>query len=102
LRARKPRLMTACFHSQQCAEKYLKALLLTRTNEFPKTHDLIHLNDLCRANGILTEFSEAMLGELSLHAVASRYPGETPLWKKPAALWKLPKPCASLAASGWG
>lgn len=43
LRARKPRLMTACFHSQQCAEKYLKALLLTRTSDFPKTHDLIHL-----------------------------------------------------------
>jgi len=78
LRARKPRLITACFHSQQCAEKYLKALLLTRIGDFPKTHDLIHLNELCRANGILTEFSEAMLGELSLHAVASRYPGEEP------------------------
>ncbi len=70
--------MTACFHSQQCAEKYLKALLLTRIPDFPKTHDLIHLNDLCRANGILTEFSETLLGELSLHAVASRYPGEEP------------------------
>ncbi len=57
LRARKPRLVTACFHSQQCAEKYLKAMLLNRTTNFPKTHDLIHLNNLCRANGILTEFS---------------------------------------------
>jgi HEPN domain-containing protein len=53
-------------------------LLLTRIGDFPKTHDLIHLNELCRANGILTGFSEAMLGELSLHAVASRYPGEEP------------------------
>jgi HEPN domain-containing protein len=78
LRARKPRLITACFHSQQCAEKYLKALLLTRTSDFPKTHDLIHLNNLCRANGILTEFSEAMLGDLSRHAILSRYPGEEP------------------------
>ncbi len=78
LRARKPRLVTACFHSQQCAEKYLKALLLTRTTEFPKTHDLIHLNNLCRAHGILTEFSESLLGALSMHAVISRYPGDEP------------------------
>ncbi|MEW6286355.1 MAG: HEPN domain-containing protein [Chloroflexota bacterium] len=78
LRARKQRLVTACFHSQQCAEKYLKALLLSRAADFPKTHDLIHLNNLCRANGILTEFSEALLGALSLHATVSRYPGEEP------------------------
>lgn len=29
-----------CFHAQQCAEKYLKALLVFRSIDFPKTHDL--------------------------------------------------------------
>jgi HEPN domain-containing protein len=31
---------TVCFHAQQCAEKYLKALLVSRSIPFPKTHDL--------------------------------------------------------------
>ncbi len=32
-----------CFSAQQCAEKYLKALLVLRKIPFPKTHDLIIL-----------------------------------------------------------
>jgi HEPN domain-containing protein len=35
-----------CFHSQQCAEKYLKALLLYQGAAFPRTHDLRLLLDL--------------------------------------------------------
>ena len=31
---------TVCFHAQQCAEKYLKALLVWKQIDFPKTHDL--------------------------------------------------------------
>ena len=31
---------TVGFHAQQCAEKYLKALLTARGIDFPKTHDL--------------------------------------------------------------
>jgi HEPN domain-containing protein len=31
---------TVCFHAQQCAEKCLKALLVLRGIDFPKTHDL--------------------------------------------------------------
>jgi HEPN domain-containing protein len=34
------------FHCQQCAEKYLKALLLYRGVTFPRTHDLRLLLDL--------------------------------------------------------
>ena len=37
---------TVCFHSQQCAEKYLKALLVCRGISFPKTHDLVVLFNL--------------------------------------------------------
>lgn len=35
-----------CFHAQQCAEKYLKALLPYRGVAFPKTHDLRLLLDM--------------------------------------------------------
>jgi HEPN domain-containing protein len=35
-----------CFHCQQCAEKYLKALLVSLGVHFPKTHDLRLLLDL--------------------------------------------------------
>ena len=35
-----------CFHSQQCAEKYLKGYLTLLRVEFAKTHDLVHLLDV--------------------------------------------------------
>jgi HEPN domain-containing protein len=41
LRHRKPLTTPSCFHSQQCAEKYLKAILVSQDIEFPKTHDLL-------------------------------------------------------------
>ena len=37
---------TVCFHCQQCAEKYLKALLISRGVDFPRTHDLVLLHNL--------------------------------------------------------
>jgi len=40
-RARKtPNYDAVCFHSQQCVEKYLKALLQENNIAFGKTHDL--------------------------------------------------------------
>jgi len=36
-----------CFHSQQCAEKSVKAFLVSIDAEFPKTHDLPRLLALC-------------------------------------------------------
>ncbi|MDQ2830508.1 MAG: HEPN domain-containing protein [Chloroflexota bacterium] len=43
-RARKaPNYDGACFHAQQCAEKYLKALLQDNGIAFGKTHDLLIL-----------------------------------------------------------
>ncbi|MFQ6098037.1 MAG: HEPN domain-containing protein, partial [Armatimonadota bacterium] len=35
-----PYVEVICFHAQQAAEKYLKAFLVERQIEFPKTHDL--------------------------------------------------------------
>jgi HEPN domain-containing protein len=34
---------SACFHAQQCAEKYLKAALQEEGIPFGKTHDLVGL-----------------------------------------------------------
>lgn len=37
---------TICFHAQQCIEKYIKALLVLRGIDFPKTHDLREIRKL--------------------------------------------------------
>lgn len=46
LLGRNPLTSTACFHAQQCAEKYLKGLLVSRGITFPKAHDLIFLRPM--------------------------------------------------------
>ena len=53
LRRKRPFTYSACFHAQQCAEKYLKAMLVAGEHGFPKTHDLLLLNELCSKAGIL-------------------------------------------------
>jgi HEPN domain-containing protein len=78
LRRSKPLPTSSCFHSQQCAEKYLKAILLSQDIEFPKTHDLLILNTLCADGGIFTGFTKEDLGRLSGYAVHTRYPGNQP------------------------
>ena len=82
LRRSKPLTTSSCFHSQQCAEKYLKAILISRGIEFPKTHDLLILNTLCINGGILTGFTKEDLGRLSGYAVHTRYPGNQPAPKE--------------------
>lgn len=44
LRRKNPLIYPACFHAQQRAEKYLKALLIAKEQPFPKTHDLLMLS----------------------------------------------------------
>mgnify|MGYP003428568290 CR=1 FL=1 len=78
LRRSKPLTIGSCFHSQQCAEKYLKAMLVSQNVEFPKTHDLLILHTLCAGAGILTGFTKEDLGRLSGYAVHTRYPGNQP------------------------
>ena len=41
------------FHAQQAVEKALKAVLAAREHEFPFTHDLDALAELCRSKGIV-------------------------------------------------
>jgi HEPN domain-containing protein len=76
LRRKKPLAYIACFHAQQCAEKYLKAILVSLGKTFPKTHDLLMLQTLCQQGGILIPVEAKRLNMLSDHAVRIRYPGE--------------------------
>jgi HEPN domain-containing protein len=41
-----PNFDAACFHAQQCAEKYLKARLIEAEIVFPRVHDLEALLNL--------------------------------------------------------
>jgi HEPN domain-containing protein len=78
LQRKKPLLTGACFHAQQCAEKYIKALLVSKGAEFPKTHDLLMLNNLCSAVGIFLEVDPKLLNILTDYAIRTRYTGEGP------------------------
>jgi HEPN domain-containing protein len=64
-----------CFHAQQCAEKYLKALLEEQIIVFHKTHDLVELIDL--SGGQLPELDplRTQLAHLSMFGIVTRYPG---------------------------
>ena len=64
-----------CFHCQQAAEKALKALLIQRGTEFPRTHDLDRLLFLLPADSLVRK-AFAELSELSVWAVESRYPSD--------------------------
>jgi HEPN domain-containing protein len=78
LRRKTPLPLPACFHAQQCAEKCLKALLIAQSAPFPKTHDLLTLDNLCNQAGVITGFSPIDLTVLADHAVEARYPGNEP------------------------
>ena len=64
-----------CFHSQQCAEKYLKAFLQEKAIRFPREHALVVLLELCLPFDPAFESLRSELRSLEQHAVAVRYPG---------------------------
>ena len=78
LRHKQPLTYGATFHDQQCAEKYLKALLLFNNVSFPRTHDLAALSDLCQHTGIILPINDDELERLSAYAVEVCYPGMQP------------------------
>ena len=76
VRARvRPNHDSACFHAQQCVEKYPKAVLQEGGVAFTKTHDLEGLLDLCLAIYPLWQAMRPQLQVLTAYAVAFRYPG---------------------------
>ena len=65
---------TVCFHSQQCIEKYLKALLICHSPVVPRSHDLIELHHRLPSEN-RPSVAEESLAILNRYAVESRYPG---------------------------
>ena len=73
-----PLLYPSCFHSQQAAEKYLKAVLTLREVEFPKTHVIGELLDLLATVDAPLAESLADTTALNPYGVEVRYPGDMP------------------------
>lgn len=64
-----------CFHCQQCAEKYLKAMLEELGQHIPKTHELSDLFDLLHPHQPSLRSVRRGLLFLTDFAVDPRYPG---------------------------
>jgi hypothetical protein len=73
---RRNRLLTyaATFHAQQCAEKYLKAILVKYAITPPKIHDLVTLRNLCLRGGVLVPINEDDLSLLTKYAAQPAIP----------------------------
>ncbi len=75
LAARTPPLRDpACFHCQQAAEKYLKALLQEKGAAIPKTHNLRDLCNLLLPHDQKLAPLRRGLKSLTRYAVEHRYP----------------------------
>jgi HEPN domain-containing protein len=78
LRARKgPNYDSACFHAQQCGEKYLKARLVEAGLGFPKVHSLTALlHMILPLEPTWTDLREDA-AQLTSFAVEFRYPSKS-------------------------
>ncbi len=65
---------TAIYHTQQCAEKSLKAYLAFKQHSIEKTHDLVFLVDLC--SGYDSDFKDLTddAETLNPYSTLFRYP----------------------------
>jgi HEPN domain-containing protein/predicted nucleotidyltransferase len=88
-RVKEPDTPIACFHVQQCIEKYLKAALVSRGQGFPKVHDLAQLNDLAEGIGIFIPLTAEQMKVLNKYAVEVRYPGNEPTIEDARAAYEL-------------
>ena len=70
-----PPFRAIAFHAQQCAEKTLNAHLVFHLVDFPYTHDLAELLEICASSA---PWANQLLfaRELTAYAVTVRYPGE--------------------------
>lgn len=72
-----PNYEAVCFHTQQCAEKYLKARLQEASISFRKIHDLeVLLNDILQIEPTWITLQNSS-DSLTIYAVKFRYPGDS-------------------------
>ena len=69
---------TACFLSQQLAEKSLKGLLVFHGVPFPKVHDLLQLETLLLDKEPQIKQLHSNLEILNRYYIETRYPGNYP------------------------
>ena len=67
-------LSTALFHTQQCAEKSLKAYLVFRQGMAIKTHDFVRLVDMCMEFNNHFETLRSLATVITPYETAGRYP----------------------------
>ncbi len=73
------------YHAQQCVEKYLKAFLALKKVDFPYTHNISFLLEICSKHAEwVKDLDEAET--LTAYAVTARYPGAEKVSKKDARL----------------
>jgi len=73
------------YHAQQCAEKHLKAYLVHHGVDFPYTHNIAVLLELCREHAAWpAELDD--IEQLTHYAISTRYPGEDRSVDRAAAL----------------
>src|SRR5271155_1908416 len=75
-RSKSPLHDIVCFHCQQCAEKYLKALLEELGAGIPKTHNLVALMPPPVPHHSSLRAFRRGLDYLTRFAVDTRYPGD--------------------------
>ena len=66
---------TVGFHAQQCVEKHLKTLLVIKSIEFPKTHDIEKLAGLLPLD-IIVPLPVTAQRTLTTYGTVTRYPGD--------------------------
>lgn len=71
-------LAHACFLSQQCIEKALKAYLLHASNDYPRTHKLVDLLNRCEAlsPAFATFLTDCIV--VDQYYIPTRYPDGVP------------------------
>ena len=70
----KPLPGMACYHAQQCAEKYLKGYLIAHSVPFRFVHDLVYLTQLCTVREPAFEELMSAAEILGEYGTTVRYP----------------------------
>ena len=65
-----------CYNSQQAIEKSLKGILILRTGDYRKTHDIRELHQMCKEAGVDFGLQPSTTRTLTRFATKSRYPDE--------------------------
>lgn len=67
---------TACYHTQQAAEKFLKSILCSLDLDIVKTHNLLTVVDLLQQNSVLVEPTVlSACHAINSYSAIVRYPG---------------------------